>query len=129
MRSGRVLSTASVLESECITFLVSGIYQPGIFLNPVRLRFLEVSSFRNEQSLPPFSVLLSQENRGEAENSRLLVLCGDKLPFWSPPRVASLEQNTLLLTRKFKVFQEPCVSNWGQRPNMRTKVASNTLIT
>ena len=86
--------------------------------------FMEASSFRHEQSLTPFSVLLSQENGGEAENSKLLIMSlWWQAPILEPTQSCLFGTNTLLLTRKLKVFQEPCVRNWGQTPNMRTKVA------
>ena len=88
--------------------------------------FMEASSFRHEQSLTPFSVLLSQENGGEAENSKLLIMSCSlwwQAPILEPTQSCLFGTNTLLLTRKLKVFQEPCVRNWGQTPNMRTKVA------
>ena len=49
----------------------------------------------------------------------------------SPPRVTSLAQKMLLVLlslRNFQGFQEPCVRNWGQRPNIITRDVSSTLI-
>ena len=95
-------------------------HTPGILM--------EASSRRRDQSLTPFSALLKRMGI-EAENSKFLIMA---CSFWwpdliwetiqSPPTVTSLEQETLLLPRKLQEFQEPCVMNLGQRPNIRTNM-------
>lgn len=62
------------------------------------------------------------EWRDGAENSKLRImvfLVPVQKPIRIPLRVTSLEQKTLLSPRK---FQGPCLRNWGQRPNIRTKM-------
>lgn len=47
----------------------------------------------------------------------------------SQPKVPSLEQVMLLSLRKFQEIEEPCVSYWNQRPNIRTEDDPSILIT
>ena len=91
---------------------------------------IEASSHKHDWLLTPFSMLIfSQENRGgsEAENYKFPIIAWSfrwqdltQEPSRSPLRVTSLEQKTVLLLKKLEGFQELCVRNQGQRPNIGT---------
>lgn len=82
--------------------------------------FMETSSCGHDGSLTQhFSLLRSVES--VAENPELLIMTFQ----WPAliqelsrrlPRVASLEQKTLLLSNELQGFQESCIRYWSQRP-------------
>lgn len=118
----------SLHTSTCsLTWQLSKPYTFGIFI--------EASSYRSDQSLPPFLALLpSQKNGLGVRGSEHWLeipsfwswhsLSDDQPSSKSPRRLTSLEQKTLLSPRKFEGFQEFNVRNPDQRPNTITKKCS-----
>lgn len=93
--------------------------------------------FWHDRSLTPFLALLPLKWIGSrAENSKLFLMAWlsqwpavIQEPSRSSPRVASLEQMTLLPPRKLQGFQELSFRNQGQSPNSITKDIFSPLIT
>lgn len=96
--------------------------------------FMEALSGRHDQSLTSFSTLLPSQENGVlgAKNSRLLITSWSfqwQALIQKPRRVTSLEEKTLLPPKRLQAFQEPCVKNWSQIPNIRTRDVPSALIT
>ena len=100
-------------------------HQPRCSLNPLLLGFHEASSNGQDESLIALSALLpSKENwrwgrKFQASHHGLfffVMTIRHSGASRSPPRVASLEQKTLLAPRKLQGFQELRGRNQGERP-------------
>ena len=99
--------------------------------------FMEASPCKHDQSLTPFSTLLPLKRmQCGAENSKLLIIswsfwCPDPIqePPRSPPRVASLEQKTLLSPRKLHGVSGALCQYQRSKINIRTGDAPTVLIT
>ena len=103
VRSGGVLRTASVLESECITFLVSG-FTSLESLNPVWLRFLwRFIHLGMSNHYLHFQSSFLKRTGGEAENSKLLIM---SCSLWWQAPILEPTQSRLLGTKHTPINQE-----------------------
>ena len=103
VRSGRVLSTASVLESECITFLVSGFTSLESFWTPCDWDFWRFPHLGMSNHYLHFQSSFLKRTGGEAEKSRLLIM---SCSLWWQAPILEPTQSRLLGTKHTPINQE-----------------------
>lgn len=102
------------------------VHQPRHSLNPVFDGFDHGFTTQTWWSLTPCSALFSSQEKGSrAKYSTVLIMAWSfwwpqliQEPSWNPPKVALLEQKTLIP----QSFQDHYVGNQSQRLNIRTKM-------